>query len=163
MTGSETQKLEMDMNGTIREVLALINDELLKRQVLVYTELAARLPPILGDRVQVQQLMLNLIMNGVEAMASVAGRPKELTIETRMDGADHVLTLVRDSGVGLDPEKVDQIFNALFTTKPEGTGMGLAICRSIVEAHDGHIWASPATPHGTVFHFTLPAMAIGNS
>ena len=107
--------------------------------------------------------MLNLIINGVEAMASVAGRPKELTIETRMDGADHVLTLVRDSGVGLDPEKVDQIFNALFTTKPEGTGMGLAICRSIVEAHDGHIWASPATPHGTVFHFTLPAMAIGNS
>jgi signal transduction histidine kinase len=114
-------------------------------------------------RPETQQLLLNLIMNGVEAMASVAGRPKELTIETRMEGADHVLTLVRDSGVGLDYEKVDQIFNALLTTKPEGTGMGLTICRSIVEAHDGHIWASPATPHEAVLHFTLPAMAVGKS
>ena len=160
MIRSETRKVEMDINATIREVLALTNSELLKRQVLVRAELAATLPPVLGDRIQLQQLMLNLIMNGVEAMAPVAGRPKELTIETRMDGADHVLTLVRDCGVGLDPESTDQIFNPFFTTKPEGTGMGLAICGSIIEAHDGRIWASPAIPHGALFQFTLPTKAI---
>jgi signal transduction histidine kinase len=96
-------------------------------------------------------------------MASIAGRPRELTIETRAEGTDHVLTLVRDSGVGLDPEKADQIFDAFFTTKPEGTGVGLAICRSIIEAHDGRIWASPGAPHGAVFHFALPTKAVGTS
>ena len=160
MIRSETRKVEMDINATIREVLALTNNELLKRQVLVRAELAATLPPVLGDRIQLQQLMLNLIMNGVEAMASIAGRPKELTIETRLDGTDHVLTLVRDCGVGLDPESTDQIFNPFFTTKPEGTGMGLAISRSIVEAHNGRIWASPAIPQGALFQFTLSTKTI---
>ena len=160
MIRSETQKVETDMNGVIREVLALTNNELLKRQVLVRAELAAALPPVLGDRIQLQQLVLNLIMNGVEAMSSVAGRLKELTINTRMDGTNHVLTLVRDCGVGLDPDKTDQIFNPFFTTKPDGTGMGLAICRSIVETHDGRIWASPAIPHGALFQFTLPTKTI---
>jgi signal transduction histidine kinase len=156
MTNSETEKVEVDMNGIVTEVLTLTHTELLKGQVSVNTALAATLPPVFGDRVQLQQLILNLIMNGIEAMASVAGRPKELTIETRTEGADHVLVLVRDSGVGLNPEQADQIFDAFFTTKPEGTGMGLAICRSIVEAHDGHIWASAGSPHGAVFQFTLP-------
>jgi signal transduction histidine kinase len=156
MTKSETQKAEMDLNGVVTEVLSLTHSELLRLQVSVHTALAATLPPVFGDRVQLQQLILNLIMNGIEAMALVAGRPKELTIETRAEGADQVLVLVRDSGVGLNPEQADQIFDAFFTTKPEGTGMGLAICRSIVEAHDGHIWASPGSPHGAVFQFTLP-------
>jgi PAS domain S-box-containing protein len=156
MTKSETEKVEVDMNGIVTEVLTLTHTELLKGQVSVNTALAATLPPVFGDRVQLQQLILNLIMNGIEAMASVAGRPKELTIETRTEGADHVLVLVRDSGVGLNPDQADEIFDAFFTTKPEGTGMGLAICRSIVEAHDGHIWASPGSPHGAVFQFTLP-------
>jgi PAS domain S-box-containing protein len=156
MTKSETQKVEVDMNGIIREVLALTRDELLKRQVSVYTAFTATLPPIFGDRVQLQQLILNLIMNGIESMAPVAGRPKELTIETHVEGTDHVLVRLRDSGVGLNLDKTDQIFEAFFTTKPEGTGMGLAICRSIVEAHHGRIWASPGTPHGAVFHFSLP-------
>jgi PAS domain S-box-containing protein len=156
MTKSEIHKVQIDINGIIREVLALTRDELLKRQVSVHTALAPTLPPIFGDRVQLQQLILNLIMNGVESMAPVAGRPKELTIETRVEGTDHALILLRDSGVGLIPEKTDQIFDAFFTTKPKGTGMGLAICRSIVEAHHGRIWASPGTPHGAVFQFSLP-------
>lgn len=156
MTKSETQKAKIDMNGIVTEVLSLTSSELLRQQVSVDTALAAKLLPVFGDRVQLQQLILNLIVNGVEAMASVASRPKELTIETRAEGADHVLVLMRDSGVGLNPEQADQIFDAFFTTKPEGTGMGLAICRSIVESHDGHIWASPGSPHGAVFQFTLP-------
>ena len=141
MIKSETQKSEADMNLIIKEVLALTHDDLLKRQVWVYTKLAATLPPVIGDRAQLQQLILNLIMNGIEAMASVADRPKEMTIET-LEGADHVLVQVRDTGIGLNSDATDQIFNAFFTTKPEGTGMGLAICRSIVEAHVGRIWAS---------------------
>jgi signal transduction histidine kinase len=96
-------------------------------------------------------------------MATVAGRPRKLTIEMRAEDTDHVLAVVRDSGLGLDPEKADQIFTPFFTTKPEGTGMGLAICRSIVEAHNGRIWASPGTPHGSVFQFTLPTKAVGTS
>jgi signal transduction histidine kinase len=100
-------------------------------------------------------------VNGIEAM--VDGTRKELTIETRAEGTDHVLVLVRDSGVGLDLERIDQIFDPFFTTKPEGTGMGLAICRSIVEAHEGRIWASPGIPHGAVFHFALPTNTVGYS
>jgi C4-dicarboxylate-specific signal transduction histidine kinase len=157
---SETQKVDVDMNGVIRDILALMHSELLKRQMSVSLALAATLPPVFGDRVQLQQLMLNLIMNGIEAMAPVADRPKELTIETRVEGTDHVLVLVRDVGEGLDPDKVDRIFDPFFTTKPEGTGMGLAICRSVIEAHDGCIWASPGVPHGAMFQFTLPATAV---
>jgi len=156
MTESELQRAETDINGIIREVLALTRGELQKRQISVHTRLATRIPPVLADRVQLQQLMLNLIMNGIEAMSSVAGRPKELAIETTMTGkAVHVL--VQDSGVGISPETAEQIFNPFFTTKPEGTGMGLAICRSIAEAHAGRIWASPGTPHGAVLQFILPA------
>jgi two-component system, LuxR family, sensor kinase FixL len=163
MTKSEIQKVELNMSDILSEVLALTDHELRARQVSVNSELAATLPPVLGDRVQLQQLMLNLIMNGIEAMATVAGRPRKLTIEMRAEDTDHVLAVVRDSGLGLDPEKADQIFTPFFTTKPEGTGMGLAICRSIVEAHNGRIWASPGTPHGSVFQFTLPTKAVGTS
>jgi signal transduction histidine kinase len=130
MTKSEAQEVEIDLNGIVTEVLSLTHSGLLRYQVSVHTALAPTLPPVFGDRVQLQQVFLNLIMNGIEAMASVAGRPKELTIETRTEGADHVLVLVHDSGVGLSPEQANQIFDAFFTTKPEGTGMGLAICRS---------------------------------
>jgi signal transduction histidine kinase len=163
MTKSKTQKVQVDMNGLIREVLALTYNELVKRQVSTRTVLATALPPVFGDPVQLQQLILNLIMNGIEAMNEVAGRPKELTIETRGEATDQVLVEVRDSGVGLNPEAADQIFNAFFTTKPEGTGMGLAICRSIVEAHGGRIWAKAGSPHGTVFQFTLPTNDTGKS
>ena len=160
MIRSETQKADVDMNRIIRDILVLIHNELLKRQVSVSMALAATLPPVFGDRVQLQQLMVNLIMNGIEAMASVTDRPKELTIETRVEGTDQVLVLVGDVGEGLNPEKIDRIFDPFFTTKPEGTGMGLAICRSVVEAHDGRIWASPGVPHGAMLQFTLPTRAV---
>jgi two-component system, LuxR family, sensor kinase FixL len=163
MTKSEIQKVELNMSDILSEVLALTDHELRARQVSVNSELAATLPPVLGDRVQLQQLMLNLIMNGIEAMATVAGRPRKLTIEMRAEDTDHVLAVVRDSGLGLDPEKADQIFTAFYTTRSDGLGMGLAICRSIVEAHNGRIWASPGTPHGSVFQFTLPTKAVGTS
>ena len=163
MIRSETQRVGVDMNGLICDILALIHNEMLKRQVSAFTALAPMLPPVLGDRVQLQQLMLNLIMNGIEAMASVTDRPKQLTIETRMEGADHIRVLVRDLGEGLDPEKIDRIFDPFFTTKPDGTGMGLPICRSVVEAHDGRIWASPGVPYGAMFHFTLPTRAVSQS
>jgi PAS domain S-box-containing protein len=156
MTKSEAQKVKTDMNVIIEEVLALTNRELRDRQITVYLELAENLPPVLGDRVQLQQLVLNLVMNGIEAMTPVSSRPKVLKIETRMEGTKNLLVLVSDSGVGLDPEKTDQIFNAFFTTKPEGIGMGLAICRSIVETHDGRICASQNIPYGAEFQFTLP-------
>ena len=156
MIRSKPQKLELDMNSVVSEILALTHDEFIKRHILVSTELAEALPPVHGDRVQLQQLMLNLIMNGIEAMASVTGRPKELIIATRADSPGRVLTLVRDSGAGLDPEKAEEIFKPFVSTKPEGTGMGLAICRSIVEAHAGQIWASRGAPYGAVFQFTLP-------
>jgi C4-dicarboxylate-specific signal transduction histidine kinase len=160
MMKSEAQKADVDMNGVISEILALIHIELLKRQMSVSMALAPTLPPVLGDRVQLQQLVLNLVINSIEAMASVTDRPKGLTIETRTEGADHILVVVRDVGEGLDPEKIDRIFDPFFTTKPEGTGMGLAICRSIIEAHDGRIWASPGVPHGAMFQFTLPARIV---
>jgi C4-dicarboxylate-specific signal transduction histidine kinase len=160
MIRSETQKVDVHMNGLIKDILVLVHNELLKRQVSVSTALVPTLPPVLGDRVQLQQLMLNLIMNGIEAMTSVADRPKQLIIETRVEGADHICVLVRDFGEGLDPEKIARIFDPFFTTKPEGTGMGLAICRSVVEAHDGRIWASPGVPHGAMFQFTLPAKTV---
>ena len=160
MIRSETERIGVDMYGIICDILALIHNELIRRQVSAFTALAPTLPPVLGDRVQLQQLMLNLIMNGIEAMGSVADRPKQLTIETRTAGADHIRVLVRDVGEGLAPEKLDRIFEPFFTTKPEGTGMGLAICRSVVEAHDGRIWASPAVPHGAMFQFTLPTRTV---
>ena len=157
MRKSEIERVDLEMNGIIGEVLALIRGELQNCEVCVRTVLAATLPPVLGDRVQLQQLLLNLILNGIEAMTTVTGQVKELTIETRAQDTEHILVLVRDVGIGLGPDQAEQIFAPFFTTKAGGTGMGLAICRSIVEAHSGRIWASPGIPRGAVFQFTLPA------
>ena len=156
MTKSEIQKAELSINDIIRDVLALARNELAHREVSLHTELSSDLPEIFGDRVQLQQLVLNLLTNSLESMATVTDRPRALTIETRQDVDDQVHVVLCDSGVGLNSEHIDQLFNAFFTTKIGGTGMGLAICRSIVEAHGGRIWASPGTPHGAVFQFSLP-------
>jgi len=145
----------LDVNGVIREVLALTGHELLRGGVTVQTELAADVPAVLGDRVQLQQVMLNLIMNGIDAMSTVNGGSRELLIKSARD-VDGVLIQVQDSGRGVDPEQGDRIFEPFFTTKPEGIGMGLSISRSIVEAHGGRLWATPGSSHGAVFHFTLP-------
>src|ERR1019366_5023210 len=112
---------------------------------------------VYGDRVQVQQVIMNLLVNGIQAMASVNDRPRELLIRSRAYNSEQVLVEVRDSGVGVDPERIEQLFNPFFATKADGMGMGLSICRSIIEAHGGRVWASPNAGPGTIFQFTLPA------
>jgi signal transduction histidine kinase len=140
----------------------LIRREIANHQVSVRLDLAAptcstSLPPIFGDRVQLQQVILNLLVNGIQAMAVVRDRPRELLIRTQADNTGQVLVEIGDSGIGIDPEHAGQLFNAFFTTKADGMGMGLSICRSIIAAHGGRIWASPNAGPGTILQFTLPA------
>jgi signal transduction histidine kinase len=123
-------------------------------------DLASSLPSVFGDRVQLQQVILNLLVNSIQAMTLVYDRPRELLIRSRANNAEQVLVEVRDSGIGIEPEHVGQLFNAFFTTKADGMGMGLSICRSIIEAHGGRIWASHNDGPGTTLQFTLPAHLI---
>ena len=125
------------------------------KRVALRLNLAPDLPPVLGDRVQLQQVMLNLILNGIDAMNTVEGRSRELVIETEALGDREALTTVRDSGVGLNPQTIEQIFEAFHTTKPGGLGMGLSISRSIVESHGGRLWATANDAGGATFQFTL--------
>jgi PAS domain S-box-containing protein len=145
----------LDVNKVIREVLALAHSELITAGVAVDTKLAADVPTVLGDRVQLQQVLLNLIMNAIDAMIAIRDRPRKLLITSAKD-AEEVLVQVQDSGQGLDPEHVHRIFDSFFTTKAEGTGMGLSISRSIIEAHGGRLWAMPGSPYGAVFQMALP-------
>src|SRR5215471_5830354 len=144
------------MNEAIREVIVLTHGEVVKNGVAVQTHLAEGLPHIQGDRVQLQQVLLNLILNAVEALSGVSEGARELRISTGPDASGGVLVTVQDSGPGLPPESVDRLFDAFYTTKPGGMGMGLAICRSIVEAHGGQIWAARAASPGATVQFTLP-------
>jgi signal transduction histidine kinase len=146
----------LDINEAIREVIVLTRGEALKAGVAVQMQLAEGLPLVQGDRVQLQQVFLNLVLNAVEAMSSVDDGSRELSISTGR-GADGILIAVRDSGPGIDPEHFERVFQSFYTTKPEGIGMGLAICRSIVGAHEGRLWADANEPRGAVFQFTLPA------
>jgi signal transduction histidine kinase len=123
--------------------------------VSVQTRLAEGLFPVEGDRVQLQQVLLNLVLNAAEAMSSVEEGARELMISTKQDQSG-VVVAVRDSGPGIDPEHLEQVFDAFYTTKPSGTGMGLSICRSIINAHGGKLWAEANKPHGALFQFTLP-------
>jgi PAS domain S-box-containing protein len=145
----------LELNGTILEVIGLTRAKLLEHGVLLHTELAQGLPLIQGDRVQLQQVMMNLIMNAVEAMSEMNDGRRELLISTRMEAGD-VTVAVRDSGPGLSDDAFDKVFEAFHTTKPTGMGMGLSICRSIVESHGGRLWATPNEPHGAVFCMMLP-------
>ena len=146
----------LDINEIILEVIALTRGEVLKNGVSLQTPFAKGLPLIQGDRIQLQQVMLNLIMNAIEAMSGASEGSRQLVISTESDASDGVLVEVRDSGPGLKPESFDQLFDAFYTTKPSGMGMGLSICRSIIEAHEGRMWASANVPRGAVFQFTLP-------
>jgi PAS domain S-box-containing protein len=146
----------LDINEAIREVIALTRGEAAKTGVSVQTDLADGLLLIYGDRVQLQQVILNLIINAIEAMSGVAETPRALLISTGQAEPANVLVAVRDSGPGLDPASLEHLFNAFYTTKSGGMGMGLAICRSIIEAHEGQLWASANEPRGAVFQFTLP-------
>jgi PAS domain S-box-containing protein len=150
------EKSELDINEVIQEVLVLAGRELYENQVLPDHQLKTDLPSVLADRVQLQQVLLNLIMNGIEAMAAVIGRPRLLGVQSRIDESGDVLVAVSDSGTGFGLE-LDRVFNPFFTTKANGMGMGLSISRSLVESHGGRLWAAPNSPHGAVFSFTLPA------
>ncbi|MCA1366930.1 PAS domain S-box protein [Bradyrhizobium sp. BRP14] len=147
----------VDLNGLVEDSVALVEGEIRRHRILLRTELAPDLPPVVGDRVQLQQVILNLVMNGIEAMKKVADRPRELLIRSRPDISGSVLVAVQDAGVGLEPESAERVFEAFYTTKAEGLGMGLAICRSIIEAHGGRLWAEVNEPWGAVFQFTLPS------
>jgi C4-dicarboxylate-specific signal transduction histidine kinase len=153
----------LDLNRKILEVLALTEHELRSQDIVVRTQLDRTLPGAMGDRVQLQQVLLNLILNAIEAMSGVHDRPRELTIVSREDCSDAVVVEVRDSGIGLDPDRVERVFEAFYTTKAEGLGIGLSISRSIVEAHGGQLWAAPNEPHGAVFRFSLPGAEDGQS
>ena len=146
----------LDVNELIREVLALSHNQLLTSGVAVHTELASDIPAAFCDRVQVQQVMLNLIMNAIDAMTATSGRPRTLRIKSTR-ATEGVLVQVEDSGQGIDPEQLSRIFDSFYTTKPHGIGMGLSISRSIIEAHDGRLWASPGAARGAVFQFILPS------
>ena len=136
--------------------MALTRTEAANNGVLVRTQLAEGLPPVQGDRVQLQQVMINLILNAIEAMSGVREGDRELLISTRNE-PDGVSVEVRDSGPGFAPVDPDRVFEAFYTTKPSGLGLGLSICRSIIEAHNGRLWASPNVPRGAIFRFIAPA------
>jgi C4-dicarboxylate-specific signal transduction histidine kinase len=145
----------VDVNEAIREMIVLLRSEATRYDITVGMELAADLPRIMGDRVQLQQVLMNLIVNGIDAMKEVDGA-RQLAIRSQRDDDGKLIVSVCDTGVGLPPQQADQIFNAFFTTKPHGTGMGLRISRSIIESHGGRLWAADNSPRGASFYFSLP-------
>jgi PAS domain S-box-containing protein len=154
---TDIEKVPLDVNDVIREVMALVQRELISHQVSLQMELAPNLPMILGDRVQLQQVIINLVMNGIESMQSVTDRRRELVIRSGQDETEQVLVSVTDCGIGISAENADRLFTPFFTTKSSGMGMGLSICRSIINAHGGRLWATACEPRGTLFQFTIPA------
>jgi C4-dicarboxylate-specific signal transduction histidine kinase len=148
------QRELVDVNEAIREMIVLLRSEATRYNITVRMELAADLPRIMGDRVQLQQVLMNLIVNSIDAMKDAEGT-RELAIKSQQAENEQVLVSVSDTGVGLPAQQADQIFNAFFTTKPHGTGMGLSISRSIVESHGGRLWAAENSPRGASFHFAL--------
>jgi PAS domain S-box-containing protein len=155
-TKADVEKAALDINDVVKEVIALVQRELFSHRVSLQMELAPALPMIMGDRVQLQQVIINLVMNGIEAMQSTTDRPRELVIRSGQDGAHGVLVSVADCGGGISAEDADRLFNPFFTTKSSGMGMGLSICRSIMEAHGGRLWAFGNEGSGATFQFVLP-------
>jgi PAS domain S-box-containing protein len=160
---TDTQKEPLAINDAVNEVIALMQRELLSHRVSLRTEFAPALPMVLADRVQLQQVLINLLMNGVEAMQRVTGRPRQLVIRSDQDEARRILVAVEDCGVGISAENADRLFNAFFTTKSSGMGMGLSICRSIIEAHGGRMSAGNNAGPGATFQFTLPMHQVAPS
>jgi len=152
----EPRKLALDLNDVVNEALPLVRPELLRHRVVLKLDLKLGLPPTKGDRIQLQQVIINLLLNGIHAMDEVYERPRELLVQTRLEEEGLLLVRVRDGGTGIDPAHMRQLFNSFFTTKANGMGMGLSICRSIIEAHGGRIWASANAGPGATFHITLP-------
>jgi C4-dicarboxylate-specific signal transduction histidine kinase len=155
-TKAAPERSRVQVNDLIREVGTLVEGAALRSQVTLETELAADLQATIGDRVQLQQVIVNLILNGIEAMSEVVERPRRLVIRSQMQNSDEILVAVRDSGVGIAPKDEKRIFDAFFTTKAQGMGMGLSISHSIIEAHGGRLWATRNNDFGATFQFTLP-------
>jgi signal transduction histidine kinase len=154
-------KSSLNFNDIVREVLALVDGELRKRGVEVSAELDLDLPLVIADFVQLQQVILNLVMNAVESMTAITDRPRVLQIRSRrhdLSGQSAVFVAVCDSGIGLSADAMTRVFEAFYTTKPQGMGMGLWICRSIIEAHGGQLTAQPNKDFGATFQFVLPAL-----
>ena len=155
---ADADKAPIDINATIDEVVALLQRELAAKNVALRRELAPALPLAVADRVQLQQVIINMVMNGIAAMEAVTDRSRALVIQSRQDEAGDVLVAVQDSGTGIPPEIRDRVFDAFFSTKPNGLGMGLSICRSIIEDHGGRMSAANnSTGPGATFQFSLPA------
>ncbi|WP_080436091.1 ATP-binding protein [Burkholderia ubonensis] len=152
------QKTRLDLNDVVQDVILLTQNEVSSHRVLLRLCLATDLPPVLGDRVQLQQVVINLLMNGIQAMDGVYDRPRDLTIESSTGDDGDLILSVEDSGEGIGPDIVDRLFDPFFTTKPNGLGIGLSICRSIVESHGGRMRVSSERDHGAIFRFSLPAM-----
>jgi PAS domain S-box-containing protein len=156
-------KAPQDINELIREVLTLVRGEVEHQRISVRMELFGKLPQVPGNQVQLRQVFVNLIMNAVDAMSTVVGRPRILRLKTQVHEFNNLLITVEDSGMGIDPKNIDRIFEAFFTTKSHGMGMGLSICRSMIESHDGRLSVSVGQPHGSIFHVLLPTVAAGGS
>lgn len=149
----------LEVNGIIREVIELTRTEAATNSVSVQTAFSERLPKVVGDRVELQQVLVNLILNALEAMSRTTESGRELLIRTTKAGSKGILVAVMDSGPGLLPASLERLFEPFYTTKPDGLGIGLSICRSIIEAHGGQLWASANKPCGTIFQFTVPTVA----
>ena len=147
----------LDLNEAASEVIALSLSELQRKKVLLRTDFAEGLSLVAGDRVQLQQVILNLLLNAAEAMSGVQERPRHLVIRTQREGGNHVRLSIQDAGVGLDPQGMDKLFEAFYTTKPEGMGIGLSVSRSIIERHHGRLWATSNQGPGATFSFSIPS------
>ncbi|MBV9744281.1 MAG: GHKL domain-containing protein, partial [Acidobacteriia bacterium] len=156
-TRAVTPRERLDPNEIIREVLALAGEEVKDKGMVIRAQFAEDLSSVLGDRVQLQQVVLNLVMNGIEAMIGIGERTRELLITTENMDANQIVVKIADSGIGLDPNARERIFDPFYTTKPGGTGMGLSICRSILKTHGGRLWMTANDGPGTTVHFSLPA------
>jgi len=152
----EFTRESLDLNDATREVIALSASELKRHRVIVQSELAEDLPNIVGDRIQLQQVILNLVRNASDAMVGVDDRPRRLLVGTERENGDRVRVIVRDTGIGIDPQCIDKLFDAFYTSKSGGMGIGLSISRSIIERHHGHLWAEPNDGPGATFSFSLP-------
>jgi signal transduction histidine kinase len=155
---SETTRL--DVNDVIEETIPLVRSQAISNRVTLRLHLSSGLPAVLADRIQLQQVIINLVINAIDAMKPVVDRPRELTIQSKLGEDGQLLVAAQDTGVGIEPDKIDRLFDAFFTSKPDGMGMGLSICRSIIEAHGGRIWASANVGPGATVQFTLPPAGV---
>jgi C4-dicarboxylate-specific signal transduction histidine kinase len=153
---SPPEKALVDINGLVRETIALVGGELMRNQVLLQTEFAPDISPVLCDRIQLQQVILNLLMNAIEATTARSDGPREILLTSQKQGPAEIVVAIRDSGAGIDAATLDRVFDPFFTTKPGGMGMGLSISRSLIEAHGGRLWAIPNERGGATFQFSLP-------